>query len=214
MRYLFQLEGDIKNMKVLGNLLLFFVLFFCCKDEEYSGNFDLVYDSDDVAFRDIIDSDFDIGVNFDNVSLEKLISDFDLSNEEKQAVRFLRSALTDSTILDDMSHIRTYSDDEFYEFLVILNADKVKEAVADIVLTLKVRDEILDAIYEFADGNPRKDTFEMQLNVKEKEYLKTLKVACCGDSGYNGAYLALKLANHAGIFASLKRQVYDVLHSY
>ncbi|WP_235048147.1 BTA121 domain-containing protein surface lipoprotein [Borrelia persica] len=207
-------------MKILDNWALFFVLFFCCTGEEYASNFGLFsdsyefYDSHDIAIQDIIDSDFDIGVSFDNASLERLISDFDLSDEEKQAVRFLRSALTDSSVAEGMSDIRTYSDDEFYEFLVILNASKVKEAIADIVVTLGIRNSILDAIYEFADGNLNRDSFEVQLDMQEREYLKTLKVACSGDNGYSGAYWALKSANCSELFKPLKRRVYDVLHVY
>ncbi|AHH04006.1 Hypothetical protein BHY_1055 (plasmid) [Borrelia nietonii YOR] len=195
-------------MKAYKLLILLMILFCCCEDEDYVSNLGLGYDYDDIA-----SSDLDIGLTFDHPSLENLIVNFNLSGEERIAVRFLRSALTDPTIAEGAG-IRTYSDDEFYEFLVILGASKTKEAIADIIVTLRVRDEILNAIYEFADGHSQRDTFEIELDAKEREYLKTLKIACGSDNGYKGAYMALKLSDCSEIFIPLKRQVYDVLHKY
>lgn len=196
-------------MKAFNILILLVVLFCCCEDEEYVNNLGLGYNFDDIA-----SSDLDIGLAFDHPSLENLMTDFNLSGEEKIAVRFLRSALTNPTIAEGIPNVRTYSDDEFYEFLVVLSSAKIKEAVADIVVTLRVRDDILDAIYELTDGHPKRDGFEVQLATKQREYLKFLKISCGGDNGYKGAYLSLKMANCSNVFTSLKRKIYDVLHEY
>ncbi|AHH11119.1 BTA121 domain-containing protein surface lipoprotein [Borrelia coriaceae] len=196
-------------MQFFKLLLLFIVLFCCCENKKHIHDLGLDYD-----FRDFSNSDADIGFASDYFSLENLLANFDLSQEERMAVRFLRNALTDPTIEDDVPDIHTYSDDEFYEFLVVLNASKTREAIADIVLTLKVRDEILDIIHEFADGHPKKDSFELQLAAKQREYAKILKIACSSNSDYRGAYLALKLSDCSEMFLPLRKQVYDILHKY
>ncbi|WP_240326167.1 BTA121 domain-containing protein surface lipoprotein [Borrelia miyamotoi] len=180
-------------------ILLLALLFCCCDDVEY--NDDASFDH---TFEYFDGSDFDIGLDFDYRLLEGLAINFKLSEEEKIAVRFLRRALTDPMIAKDVPNVSTYSDDEFYEFLFILNAARTKEAVSDIVMTLRVRDEILEIIradskiYDFKD----------RLISKEKEYLKNLKVACSSDRGYEGTYLSLISSDNSFIFGALRNQIY------
>ncbi|AHH08986.1 BTA121 domain-containing protein surface lipoprotein [Borrelia anserina] len=198
--------GNMRNSKIF---ILLMILFCYCEGKDNVSDFEI-----DDNFDDIASIDMDIGLTFDYFSLENLISDFNLTSKERIAVRFLRSALTDPTIAADMLDVYTFSDDEFYEFLVVLDAFKTKEIIADIVSTLRVRDEILDIIYGLSDKYPKKNNFEVQLAAKEKEYLKILKMSCIGCCSYKEVYRVLKSSDCSAFFTLLKRQIYDTLHEY
>ncbi|AWG43271.1 hypothetical protein CR532_04555 (plasmid) [Candidatus Borreliella tachyglossi] len=197
------------NMNIFKILILSLVfLYFGCKRNK-DNDLGIVDE-----FSNVMSFDVESNSNTDEDSneertLEGLIAEFDLSMEERGAVEFLRTAITNPSIAKDKVGIKTYTEEEFYEFLATLEVDKTREAIADIVITLKARDDARNAIYDLADDHPQRQNFESQLDEKEQQYLRELKIVCSSENGYDGAYLGLKANRDAFIFKSLKGQIDD-----
>ncbi|AYE36856.1 hypothetical protein DB313_04995 (plasmid) [Borrelia turcica IST7] len=193
------------NIRIFNSsiLILIFIL-FSCKDIKDVQD---VSEVNDYEEEDTEDVDF-----ADENTLEGLIAKYKLSSEERLAVQFLKGVLTNPLIAKDVVGVKNYTEEEFREFLVMLGASKTKEAIADIVVTMKARDEVRNAIYDIPDENPQKQNFESQFNEKEEEYFKDLKISCSSDEGYEGAYIALRATSDSFMFKAIKGQIDDALN--
>nr|WKT13936.1 hypothetical protein LKV13_04805 [Borrelia sp. BU AG58] len=194
---------NIRIFKILVPMFALVFVFFGCKDIKDAKNLSLLDEDEDESTED---ADF-----YDEGTIEGLVIKYQLSSEERRAVQYLRGVLTNPLVAQDVSGIKNYTEDDFYEFLLMLGADKTREAVSDIVVTMKARDEVKDTIYDIADDHPQKQNFEGQLNEKEEEYLRDLKISCSSDEGYEGAYIALRANSSAFMFQAIKGQIEDTL---
>ncbi|UGQ16769.1 MULTISPECIES: hypothetical protein [unclassified Borrelia] len=193
------------NMRTFKSLILILVfMFFGCKDIKDAKNVGLLDEDDEEEETE--DFDFE-----DENTIEGLIAKYQLSPEERHAVQYLKSVLINPLIANDVAGIKNYTEEEFHEFLLMLGLNKTKEAIADIVVTMRARDEVQDAIYDMADDHPQKQNLESQLKGREDEYLKDLKISCSSDEGYEGAYIALRANSSSFMFKALKGQIDDTL---
>ncbi|WKC58716.1 hypothetical protein [Borrelia sp. P9F1] len=194
------------NIRIFKSLILILVfMFFGCKDIKDAKNISLLDDDEE----DAEELDFEEDEN----TVEGLIAKYQLSSVEGHAVQYLKSVLTNPLIAKDVVGVKNYTEEEFHEFLLILGLNKTKEAIADIVVTMRARDEVQDAIYDMADDHPQKQNLESQLKEKEEEYLRDLKISCSSDEGYEGAYIALRANSSSFLFKALKGQIDDILSS-
>ncbi|QMU99637.1 hypothetical protein F0310_04290 (plasmid) [Borrelia sp. A-FGy1] len=191
------------NIQIFKSLILILML-FSCKDIKNTHDMSEVKDYED---KEIENADSD-----DVNTLESLVEKYQLSSEEQMAVQFLKSVLTNPLIAKDAEGVKNYTEEEFHEFLTIMGANKTKEAISEIVITMTARDNVRNAIYSIPDDHPQKQNFENQFKEKEEKYLRNIKIACSSNEGHEGAYIALRSISDSFIFKALKSQIEDTLN--
>ncbi|AHH12962.1 hypothetical protein BHO_0000200 (plasmid) [Borrelia hermsii YBT] len=143
--------------------------------------------------------------------IEILLDDFNFTNEYKEAVLYIENAVTDS----DIGHIRgykTYTEPEFYDLLVQLGKDKLKNSVRIILLTLRERLNAFDAIDTIKKDRAKKAELTQDFDNIDNAYRTFLKSVF---NIVNVDMIFSNIKNHTGSqgFAKIKDDAWLVLRN-
>ncbi|UPA14059.1 BTA121 domain-containing protein surface lipoprotein [Borrelia turicatae] len=110
----------IRHISLLLIVIILLLLVISC---EFQGNTDLT-ETLQASLRPVREAESDDG----DIKINSLLNAFGIFAEEKDAIAYIRSILTDLSI-GSVEGYRTYDDDDFYDLLKQLGAFKLKEII-------------------------------------------------------------------------------------
>ncbi|UCP02023.1 hypothetical protein K9R62_05130 (plasmid) [Borrelia hermsii] len=144
----------------------------------------------------------------DNIKLNNLLSTFKLQDEERSAVNYIRSVVTDPGIVGPSVN-RTYADSDFYNLLVSLGDSRLKKIIAVHLKNVKAQDEALKVI-ESVDRDESIRQLKDRLGSQKRFYLRELKQVF-GSAIPNKVYLQAMNIDYVNSFDKIKNEARDIL---
>ncbi|AMR75999.1 BTA121 domain-containing protein surface lipoprotein [Borrelia hermsii] len=97
-----------------------------------------------------------------------------LNDKERNALTFLENSITTPNLSD--RNFITHTKENFFKFILNLNIDELKKAIADIALTLNAKSKAEKALANYTW--PAKDELTQKLKDATTNYINHLKIIC------------------------------------
>ncbi|ASJ27632.1 BTA121 domain-containing protein surface lipoprotein [Borrelia turicatae] len=189
------------RLRIYNSLLLLVVsCIISCdlkKQREIAMRDSVFKDSNIIGTFEGIDTEYSIGTKLDN-----LLDTFGFFDDEREVIEYIRGVVTDPSI-GRLEDYKTYSMDEFYNLLVVLGVDRVKEIMERNLFIFGSLKETEAVMKDFKKDESKQGD---RSNFLRKIYLLNLKEAFSGSNPDEVYYKAINNHRFSNNFAWRTRE--------